>query len=113
MPARGLEDPDGTEHVDLCIERGALDGHPDVCLRGEVEHDLRPNGVEDDVRLADVGDVQFRVGGHVLERALGEIVERVRLVTAGEQRVDEVRADEPCPPGHDRAHFPMVGATCS
>jgi hypothetical protein len=36
--------------------------------------------------------------GHVLARALGEIVERLHLVPAVEKGVDEVRADEPRPP---------------
>ena len=113
MTARCLEDLDRAEHVDLGVVGRTLDGHAHVGLGGEVEDDLRPHGVEDGVRLADVGDVQFRAGGHVLARALGEIVERVCLVAAGEQCVDEVRADESRPAGHDRAHFPMVGATCS
>ncbi len=113
VPARRLEDPDRSEHVDVGVVRREVDGHPDVGLGGEMEHDLRPHGVEHRVRFPDVGDVQLRRGGDVLARAFREIVEGVYLVPALEQRVDEVRSDEPCPPGHDRAHFPMVEATCS
>ena len=113
MPARRFEDPHGAEHVDLGVERRPFDGHADVGLGSEMEHDLRPYGVEDGIRLPYVGDVKLGAGGHVLARALGKVVERVRLVPAREQRVDEVRADESRPAGHDRAHFPMVGATCS
>ena len=33
-----------------------------------------------------------------------EVVEHDDLVAARQQRVDEVRADEPCPTGNERAH---------
>ena len=113
VPARGLEDPDRSEHVDVGIVGRAVDRHADVGLGGEVEHDLRLHGVENRVRFPDVGHVQLRRGRDVLARAFREVVERVHLVPAVDKRVDEVRSDEPCPPGHDRAHFPMVEATCS
>ena len=42
----------------------------------------------------------------VLALAGREVVERRHLVAAREQRIDDVRADEPGPPGHERAHGP-------
>lgn len=65
MPPRGLEDADGAEDVHVCIQRGTLDGDTDIRLRGKVEDDLRPDGVENLVGLADIGDVQPHGRTHV------------------------------------------------
>ncbi len=113
VAAGGLEDADRAEDVHVRVERGLLDRHAHVRLCGEMEHRFRPHRVEHFVRRADVGDVQLGEGGNVLAHALGQVVQRVHLVPAGQERVDEVRADEPRPPGHDHPHFPMVGRTCS
>ena len=107
VPARSLEHADGAEHVHVGVEVGPLDGGADVGLRGEVEADLGPGGVEDDVCIAaDVALVQHRVVGQVRAGARGEVVEHVHLVAAPDERVHDVRADEARPSGHQRPHPP-------
>ena len=105
MAARGLEDGDRREDVHFRVLDRALDRDANVDLRGEVEDDLRTNGVEKVVeRLADVADVQLGAGVDVLLRAADERVDDGDLVAARDERVDDVRADEPGSSGHDRPH---------
>src|SRR5207247_844184 len=104
MPARGFQNADGADHVHVGVVPGPLDRDPHVGLRREMENGGRPQGVEDGVRIADVGGMERRPGGHVLSPSLREIVEHMHLVAAREQRLDDMRADEACPPGDDRPH---------
>jgi hypothetical protein len=52
-------------------------------------------------RLSDVDDLEARAG-HVLPLAVREVIEDEDVVAPGQERVDHVRADEPCAPCHDR-----------
>src|SRR5581483_5753601 len=104
VPARGLEDAHRPEHVHVRVERRLLDRHADVGLRGEVEDELGPRVVEHRVGVADVRDVQGRGARDALAAAPREVVEHVDLVPSGEERVGDVRADEPRAPGDDRPH---------
>ena len=74
----------------------------DVGLRRQVEDDLRSRGRErgaDRIELAHVGDVQLGPAQQRLAeprlRAADEVVGDRDPVAPVEQRVDEVRADEP------------------
>ena len=49
--------------------------------------------------------MQHRTGTDVLPLAGGEVVERVHLVAARDQRVDDVGAYEPCAPSDYGPHF--------
>ena len=65
--------------------------------------------MEDDVgvdveRLADVVLDEAGAGVEVLAPTRREVVDNRHLVTAGEQCVDDVRADEPGASGDDRPH---------
>ena len=82
--------------------RRPLDRDPHVHLSAEVVADLGPQLVEDLVqRLAQVGHDEGALG-HVLSLPVREVVEREHLVAAIEQRLDDMRADEPRAPCHDR-----------
>ena len=59
MPPGRFEDPDRPEHVHVGIDVGPLDRKSHVCLGREVKDRLRPRGVEDGVRVADVPDVEL------------------------------------------------------
>ena len=113
MTARRLEDADRPEDVDVRVGVGMLDREADIRLRREMEHRVGPDRVEDLVGPPDVGHMQLGGSGHVLAPALREIVEDVNLVAAGEQGLDDVRADEARASGHDRPHSPIVGSACS
>jgi len=102
-----FEDSRRADDVHVGVVVRSLDRDADVGLRGEVEDRLGADGVEDLVRVPDVGDVQLRRRGNPFARPLGEIVERVHVVTAREQRVHHVRADEAGTPRYDRPH-PLV-----
>ena len=108
VPPRGLEHAHGADDVHVGVELGPLDGGADVGLCGEVEDDLGARLVEGGVRVrADVAVVQARRAVQVLARPGGEVVEHVYLVAAGEQRIDEVGADEASPACHQRPHSPV------
>ena len=118
MAARGLEDVDRAEDVHGGILVRALDRDADVRLRGEVEHGLRPDLVEDVVeRLADVALDERRARGDVLALAGRERVDDDDLVTARGERVDDVGADEAGAACDDHAHgrilrTSLCAATC-
>jgi hypothetical protein len=103
----GVQHADGPDDVDLGVEGGPLDGHAHVGLRGEVEARLRPHFVKDGVDcvpVTDVGDRQADVLVEVLAPPAREVVDDQHLVSAGDERVDDVRADEAGSPCHDRPH---------
>ena len=83
--------------------RRPLDRDAHVHLGAEVKTDLGTQLGEELVqRLAQVGDDESHALGHVLALAVREIVERDHIVTAREQRLDDMRADEPRAPCDDR-----------
>ena len=99
-PARGLEHVHRADDVDLRVERGLLHRRPDVRLRGEVEDDLG-------VGLEGLPNIVLEERGSpvdVVAAPRREVVEHDDLVAARQQRVHEVRADEPRPTGNERAH---------
>ena len=59
-------------------------------------------------RVADVGDVERRVGVHLLASTRAEVVHDVHLVAARHQRVDERRPDEARTPRDDGPHPPIL-----
>jgi hypothetical protein len=76
-----------------------------------VEDDLGPRrreGGADEVEVADVGDVEVEPAAHRVRhpapRRPAQVVERRHVVAAGEQRVDEMGADEPGAAGDEDAH---------
>ena len=73
--------------------------------RAEVEDELgagdRPR---DRVRIRERPDDQLGVGVHVLLAAVRQIVEHADLVPGLDERVDEVRTDEPGAPGDEHGH---------
>jgi hypothetical protein len=102
---RGLEHHGGSTDVDGGVEGGVLDRPADVDLRGEVEDDLRALGPDDRAHRLHVGDARLVQpcapvdrGVEVLTPPGGEVVAPL------EECVDEVRADEAGPAGHERAH---------
>ena len=105
VAARTLEDADGADHVYLCVLGRPLDGDANVRLCGEVEDGLRPNLVEQVVeRLPNIADVKPRARRDVLSLSLGERVDDRDLITASDERIDDVRTDEAGSAGHDRPH---------
>ena len=85
--------------------RRPVDRDPHVDLGAEVEADLRPRLAEDVAdALAHVALDEPRALGHVLALAVREIVDDRHLVAAREQRLDDMRADEPSAPCDDRPH---------
>ena len=80
---------------------GPRDRGHDVGLSGEVEDDGRAAEVEP---VADVPLDEGRRRVDVLALAGREVVDDDHLVTALDEPVDEVRADEPGTTGHDRPH---------
>ena len=97
MLARRLEEPDRPEDVDLAVEVGARDRHAHVGLRGQVQARLRAGlgeGLLHGLPVADVGDDELGGRVDVLRLPVGEVVEDDDLVAAGDERVDDVRADE-------------------
>jgi hypothetical protein len=75
-----------------------------------VEHDVGGADVE---RLADVALLERRRRVDVLALPGDEVVDHDDVVAAPDERVDEVRADEPRSPGHDRPHGPYRRHRCS
>jgi hypothetical protein len=78
-----------------------------------VEHDFAPpNGVVNPLVALDVSLDELNVVGDVQEVLAtpgGEIVYCANLVARGQQRIDEMRADETPAPGDENSH----GATVS
>ena len=84
----------------------AVDRHAHVDLGGEVEADLRPRVLEDVGEPgAHVALDEPRALGHVLALPVREVVDDRHLVAARQQRLDDVRADEPSAPCDDRSHW--------
>ena len=111
---RRLEHAQRPEHVHVGVVDRILDGDAHVRLRREVEARLRPDLVEDGVRVgADVALVEARALGHILAAAVAQVVEDVHLVAARDQRVGHVRADEPCAAGDDGPHRLILSSRCS
>ena len=97
---RCLERVDGSDDVHGRIESGLLHRGADVRLRRQVVDDVRvhleglPDVMHDECRrFAD----EFAATGR-------EVVDHRHLVAAREQRIDDVRADEPRSPGDRRSH---------
>ena len=100
--ARRFEDANRAEHVHLGVLDRVLDRDPHVRLRGQMEHGLGPNGVEDVVeRLADVAHMELGAGGDVLLLAVDERVDHGDLVAPRDERVDDVRPDKTRASGDD------------
>jgi hypothetical protein len=113
VPPCHLEHAHRPDDVDVRVEVRTFHGDAHVRLRREVEARVRPRLVEDAVRVrADVRLVERGTVREVLALPGGEVVEDVHLVGAGEQRLDDVRADEArtsCdhgPHGRDRTRRP-------
>ena len=104
MCPRSLEHGQRPEHVHVRVERRLRDGDAHGRLRGEVEHELRPHGVEDGDGISDVPDVQLGAGRDVFRPPGGQVVQDMHLVPARNQRPGDVGADETRAPGHDRPH---------
>jgi hypothetical protein len=90
----------GADHVDGGVVAGIFHRGLHVGLCREMEDDVRI----DREGLADVVLEQRRPRVQVLPLAGGEVVDDGHLVAAGEERVDEIRPDEPCATCHDRPH---------
>src|ERR671935_29089 len=79
-----------------------------------METDVGLGVVEDALRITpDVAFLQTCAVGNVVRPSVREIVEHMPLVTACEQRIDHVRADEARASGHDRPHGRIVRPRCS
>ena len=64
--------------------------------------DLRAEAIEEVLeRVADVADLERHALGEVVAASAREVVDRKDLVAAPDERLDEVRADEPCAAGHE------------
>ena len=108
---RGPEHVDRAADVDERVVGGVLDRLAHVDLRGQVEHHLGPDALEQVAHRVGVADVELRQLGPGGERRLDvlalagrDVVENRDLVTPLEQGIHEVRADEAGPAGHERAH---------
>ncbi len=102
---RGLEHLERAEHVHGGVVLRPLDRHAHVDLGGEVETDLRPRLFEDlGEPCAHVALDELRALGHVLALPVREVVHDRHVVAARQQRLDDVRADEPSAPGNEPPH---------
>ena len=97
----GLQHRNRSEHVGARVQRGMIHRVADVDLRRQVEDQLGPGGLEhrgDRVGIADVSDLQGRPLGDRRLQVLGlpgrEGVDHRHAVSARDQRIDQVRADE-------------------
>jgi D-alanyl-D-alanine carboxypeptidase len=93
-----LEDLDRPEDVDLAVVGRPIDRDPHVGLGSEVEADVRFGRFECGAHVvlrADVADDEIGTSVDVPLPTGREVVEGDDLVTAVEERVDDVRADEP------------------
>ena len=104
--ARRLKHPHRADHVDVRVESGTLDRRPDIGLRRAVEDDFRSHPGSDLLEglVADVELVQRRGRGEVSPRPGGEVVDDVNLIATREQRIDEVRPNEPSSASDHRPH---------
>ena len=105
MPARCLGDMQSSEHVDCAITSGIGHRRGHAGLRREVEDGSGAELVERRSQRRSVGDVDPRKGrwGRQPARvARREVVDDEHLVAVAHERVDDVRADEACPSGHQR-----------
>jgi dTMP kinase len=102
-----LEHRERPDDIHVRVELGPLDRDAHVDLRREVETDLRADVAEQRPQVApQVALVELGALGDLLPLAVREVVEHVHLVSARDQRVDDVRADEARASGHDRPHAP-------
>ena len=107
MQPRRFQHLQRPEDVHVCIEGRPLHGDAYVGLGREVDAHFGLDRIEHAARaVPNVRLVQLGSLGHVGARSLREIVEDVHLVAPREQRIDDVRADEARPSGHDRPHAP-------
>jgi hypothetical protein len=105
MRPRRLEHLDRPEHVDGRIVRRSVNRDAHVDLGAEVEAELGPRLAEHlGETLSHVALDESHALGQVLALAVGEIVDDRHLVAARQQRLDDMRADEPCAPCDDRPH---------
>ena len=85
---------------------GPVDRDAHVDLGAEVEADLRPRVGEHLAEpVAQVALHERHALGHVLALPVREVVHDRHLVAARQQRLDDVRADEPGAPCDDRSHW--------
>ncbi len=104
--AAAFEEVERPEYVDAGVVGGLADraGHLDM---GGVVHDhLGLLGLEHVLELVvpDVDLVESGSGGEVLPLAAGEVVDDGHVVAEGQERVADVRSDEPCPSGDQDLH---------
>ena len=94
---RGLEEVDRAEDVDACVEQRVGDRAADVHLRGVMAQRGRTLVADelDGLRLDHVELVKARLRVQVLALAGREIIDHEHVVAGGDERVDDVRADEP------------------
>ena len=113
MLERRLEQIDRPEHVDRRVVFGPRDRDPHVDLSGEVVTDVRLDAREELVlRLADVPLDELHALGEVLALARREIVEHDDVLAPGDERLHDVRADEPRSSGNQDGHRPIL-SRCS
>ncbi len=104
--AGGLGNANRPDDVHLRVTVGLPDGGLHIGLRGEVEDDLR--AVELDA-VPDVALDEGRGGVQVRTLAGGEVVDDRHLVSARDEGIDEIRADESRASRHDCPHRRIVG----
>src|SRR5262249_62208680 len=82
---------------------GEVDAEPDH--GGRVAHGVDPgNGCGQGVRIADVGPMNVDAVAPCARR-----VEDPDAIAGGDERVDDVRPDEPCPAGDENVHLSAPG----
>jgi tetratricopeptide (TPR) repeat protein len=108
---RALQDVDRALHVHSRVERRVGHRAAHVDLRGQVEDHLGLGARAEVGHRVGVADVELGQLGALLQRhrevlapAGGDVVEHGHLVAPGEQRVDQVGADEAGSAGDQRAH---------
>ena len=91
------------------VEVGTLDGGADVGLRGEMEAPPRaaPRRTTSSSGSRMSRSWSVAASGTFSRLPVARLSMTVHLVAAREQRLDEMRADEPRAPGDDRPHAPL------
>src|SRR5207249_4729212 len=102
---RRLEDVQRAGGADVMTGERVLDAALDGGEGGEVEDEFGPfDRGADDRGVGDgaLDEVDVVAGGAQVIRVAGaKVVEDADLLPGGEQRVDQMRADEPSAPGHE------------
>jgi hypothetical protein len=98
---------DRAAHVDIGVQRRVVHRHSHVGLRRQVEDGLRLHAAHQRLQRGAIPDIELDQLGlrrHPVALAGAERVDHPYTVAPGDERVGDVRSDEPRSPGDDGMH---------